>query len=68
MLPYLLSLTLLTAAVLLLRICVRRHIPARLVYALWLVVLVRMIIPVSLFSAALPAWTNDTDSAISIHT
>lgn len=58
MLYYLLSLTLLIMAVLLLRVCIRRHVPARLVYAMWLVVLIRMIMPISLFSIAFPAWSN----------
>ena len=58
MLYYLLSLTLLIMAVLLLRVCIRRHVPARQVYAMWLAVLIRMIMPISLFSIAFPAWSN----------
>lgn len=63
MLHYLLALTLLTAAVLLLRACFRRHVPARLIYAMWLVVLMRMLIPVSMFSIELPAWDNAAASS-----
>jgi len=65
---YLLSLTLLTAAVLLLRACFRRHVPARLIYAMWLVVLIRMLIPISVFSVAMPSWTNEVKSPASVYT
>ncbi len=68
MLHYLLSLTLLTAAVLLLRACFRRHVPARLIYAMWLVVLVRILLPISMFSIALPAWDYAAESSEAVLT
>ena len=64
MLRYLLSLTALTAAVLLLRAVVRRRVPARLVYAMWLAVLLRMLIPVSLFSVAVPGRTDEAEAPL----
>ena len=47
---YIISLTAVAAAVLLIRAAFRKTVPARLVYALWLIVVIRMIVPVSLFS------------------
>ena len=47
---YLISLSALTAAVILLRAVFRRTVSPRVIYALWLAVVIRMVIPVSLFS------------------
>ena len=48
---WILSASALTAAVLLLRLLFRKRISQRLMYALWLPVLRRLLIPVSLYSA-----------------
>ncbi len=50
MIAYIISLTLLIAAVILVRLIFRKHVPARLVYALWLAMLIRMVLPVTLFT------------------
>ncbi len=50
MIAYIISLSLLTAAVILVRAIFRKNVPARLIYALWLVVLIRMAVPVTLFN------------------
>ena len=47
---HLISLSALTAAVILLRAVFRRTVSPRVIYALWLAVVIRMVIPVSLFS------------------
>ena len=49
MLEYLLSLSLLIAAVLVIRAIFRKTVSPRAIYALWLVVLIRMLVPVTLF-------------------
>ena len=47
---YMISLSALTAAVILIRAVFRRTVSPRVIYALWLVVVIRMIVPVALFS------------------
>ena len=47
---YVISVSLLTAAIILIRAIFRRRISSRLVYALWLIVVVRMVLPFSLFN------------------
>lgn len=54
MLTYLITLSALIAMVLLIRALFRRSVPSRLIYALWLVVVVRLLLPVSLFHLELP--------------
>lgn len=50
MLSYIISLTLLTLAVILVRAVFRNKMSSRLVYALWLAVLIRMVLPFDLIS------------------
>ncbi len=54
MTEYIISLTLLIAAVVLIRAVFRKKITPRMMYALWLVVLVRMLLPFPLFRVTLP--------------
>ena len=54
MTEYIISLTLLIAAVVLIRTVFRKKIAPRMMYALWLVVLVRMLLPFPLFRVTLP--------------
>ncbi len=54
MLQYLISVSVLIVAVLVVRTIFRQHISPRWTYALWLVVLIRLCIPVSLFEVRLP--------------
>lgn len=49
MIEYLLSLSLLIVAVLIIRAVFRKTVSPRVIYALWLVVVIRMVIPVTLF-------------------
>ena len=58
MAAYLISLSLLIAAVLLIRGIFRRTVSPRVVYALWLAVVIRMFLPVALFevNVELPAF------------
>ncbi len=51
MIEYLVSLSILTCFVLLIRGLFRKAISPRVVYALWLVVVIRMLLPISLFEA-----------------
>ena len=50
---YLIVLSLLTAAVIAVRAIFKKHLSARLVYALWLVVLIKMCLPLSVFELEL---------------
>ena len=50
---YLIVLSLLTAAVIAVRAIFKKHLSARLVYALWLVVLIKMCLPFSVFELEL---------------
>ena len=54
MLSYLFSLTVLCAAVIIIRALFRRRVPQRLICALWLCVLVRMVLPFPLFTVDIP--------------
>ena len=58
MIEYLLSLSLLICVVLLIRGIFRKNVSPRAIYALWLVVVVRMFLPITLFEVdvALPAF------------
>ena len=49
MIGYVISLSLLIAAVILIRAIFRKTVSSRVIYALWLVVIIRMVLPVSLF-------------------
>ena len=49
MIEYLLSLSLLIAVVLLIRAVFRKTVSPRVTYALWLLVVIRMMVPVTLF-------------------
>ena len=51
LLTWILSANVLLVVLILLRQLLRRRLPARLVYAFWAVALVRLLIPVSLFSS-----------------
>ena len=51
MIEYLLSLSLLIAVVLLIRAVFRKTVSPRVTYALWLLVVIRMMVPVTLFEA-----------------
>ena len=55
---YIIASSLLIGAVILLRALVRRAVSPRLVYALWLVVLLRLFIPVQPFTLTLPQREN----------
>jgi beta-lactamase regulating signal transducer with metallopeptidase domain len=50
MLSYVISLTLLTLAVIIVRAVFKNKMSSRLVYALWLAVLIRMVLPFDLIS------------------
>ncbi len=54
MTEYIITLTLLIAVVLLLRLIFRKTVSPRVIYALWLVVVVRLCLPFSLFSLEIP--------------
>lgn len=54
MIEYLLSLSILIAAVILIRAVFRKTVSLRAIYALWLVVVIRMLLPITLFEVALP--------------
>ena len=54
MTAYLVTLSALTAVVLLVRAILRGKLPARVTYALWLAVVLRMCLPVFLFEIPLP--------------
>ena len=49
MLHYLVTVSALVASILLVRAIFKKSVPQRLIYALWLVVLVRICMPLSLF-------------------
>ena len=61
MIEYLLSLSLLIAAVLLIRAIFRKTVSPRAIYALWLVVVVRMLLPITLFEVdvTIPAFLQN---------
>lgn len=65
MTEYLVSLSLLIAAVLIIRGIFRGKVSPRVIYALWLAVAVRMVLPVALFEVNLepPAFTRTDDTA-----
>ncbi len=53
MIEYILSVSLLIAAVMIIRAVFRKTVSPRVIYALWLVVVIRMILPVSLFEVSI---------------
>ncbi len=57
MITYLISLSLLIAAVIIVRALFRRSVPQRVIYALWLVVLVRICLPFQIFAVEMPSFT-----------
>ncbi len=50
MVPYVISLSTLIGIILIIRAAFRKSVSPRIVYALWLIVLVRMLVPFSLFT------------------
>ncbi len=62
MLTYILSLTLLTGAVIVLRAIFKKKVPARLTYAIWLAVVLRLCIPFDFIQVDMPVGSFGIDS------